>query len=234
MKTFIFRKEPGKFLKNFLIDRDIKFLVDNDSAMSPFWETMTIVLETLVSKIDRLIDKNGLDIEFTIGNEFNAGDVSGRQLLAKFKAAKQDALWHQHSFETDMGKTLTHIFDQYLSNTNRAMTLIVLTDGVWKGTLKSDVVETAIAEFLKKKALTEKLERRWFTIQFISFGNEGLEILKRLDDDMEHLYFIPNVIDTEPVSGNVYKMILGSVYEKFDEDPTSPASPSTSSSVPPP
>ncbi|KAI1081682.1 hypothetical protein F5B20DRAFT_52386 [Whalleya microplaca] len=222
MRALFFGKEQDQFLKNFLINRDIKFLIDNDSSMSSFWKIMTIVLDTLVSKIDRL-DKNGLDIEFTIGNEHNADSVSGKQVMSKFKDAKEDALTRLHPFETDMEKTLTHIFDQYLSNPVRRMTLIVLTDGVWRGTLSSEVVEKAIADFLKKKALNEKLEKRWFTIQFISFGDAGLQILERLDDEMEKTYSIPDVIDTEPVSGDVYKMILGSVYDKFDKKPTSPS-----------
>ncbi|KAI0841424.1 hypothetical protein F5Y06DRAFT_293920 [Hypoxylon sp. FL0890] len=89
-------------------------------------------------------------------------------------------------------------------------------------------VEKAIAGFLKKPALTQKLEKRWFTIQFIACGYEVPDILTHLNDNVEKKYSVPDVIDTERISGDVYKMILGSFVDQFDVA-MSPTSPLTSS-----
>ncbi|KAI1089040.1 hypothetical protein F5B19DRAFT_468927 [Rostrohypoxylon terebratum] len=210
-----FSRNQDEYLKKFLFDRDITFLVDNDMTMSSSWEAMTTALETLVSKVGSL-DKNGLDLEFTLGNAHNVHNVSSRQLLARFRDAKKDALSQNYNLNTNMAKTLTRIFDKYLSDTRRAKTLIVLTNGVWGGTINPTDVEMAIAGFLRKPALAQKLERRWFTIQFIACGDQVPDILRHLDDNLEDKYSIPDVIDTEHISGNVYKMILGSFVDEFD------------------
>ncbi|KAI1209587.1 uncharacterized protein F4807DRAFT_97731 [Annulohypoxylon truncatum] len=228
-----FPKKQDEYLKKFLYDRDIMFLVDNDMTMLPLWETMTTVLETLVAKIGQL-DKNGLDLEFTLGNIHNAYNVPGKQLLAKFKDAKNDALSQQYHINTNMAKTLTRIFDKYLSDTTRAKTLIVLTNGLWRGTVNPTDVEVAIADFLRKPALAQKLEKRWFTIQFIACGSEVPSILKHLDDNIENKYLIPDVIDTEHISGNVYKMILGSFVDEYDVVASSQAPPTPSTNASPP
>ncbi|KAI0888745.1 uncharacterized protein GGS22DRAFT_196622 [Annulohypoxylon maeteangense] len=231
LSRYLHPKKKDDFLKKFLFDRDIMFLVDNDMTMLPLWETMTTVLETLVSKVGGL-DKNGLDLEFTLGGDRNACNVSDKQLISKFRDAKADALSQQYNINTDMAKTLTRIFDKYLLDTRRAKTLIILTDGVWGGTTNSTDVEKAIADFLKKPALAQKLEKRWFTIQFIACGNEVPDILQHLDDDIEKKYSIPDVIDTEHISGDVYKMIIGSFVDEYDVatssqiSPTSPSNPS--------
>jgi len=67
------------------------------------------------------------------------------------------------------------------------MTLIILTDGLWKGAASSDDVENLIAGFITN--LNERLkkwESRWFSIQFVSFGEdeEALKRLDKLDNDM--------------------------------------------------
>ncbi|XXG99358.1 hypothetical protein Hte_005695 [Hypoxylon texense] len=221
-----FGKKQDEYLKQFLVERDIMFLVDNDTSMTPYWEAMTTVLETLVSKVETL-DKDGLDIEFTIGNQHNSHGVSGSKVLSKFKGAKQESLSRSFPIGTDMAKTLTHIFDGYLRGVRRATTLIILTDGIWPGTVDSRNVEVSIAEFLKKPMLEKKLEKRWFTIQFISFGHQTPDILNHLDDEIGKTYSIPDVIDTEHVSGDVYKMILGSFVDRFDAITASPISPPT-------
>ncbi|KAI1453403.1 hypothetical protein F4805DRAFT_377169 [Annulohypoxylon moriforme] len=231
-------KKQDDYLKNFLYDRDIMFLVDNDMTMSPMWERMTTVLETLVYKVGRL-DKDGLDLEFTLGGDHNAYNVSDKQLLTKFREVKADALSQQYYLNTDMAKTLTRIFDKYLLDTRRAKTLIILTNGLWGGTTNPTDVERAIADFLRKPALAQKLEKRWFTIQFIACGNQVPDILQHLDDDIEKKYSIPDVIDTEHISGDVYKMILGSFVDEFDVaissqmSPTSPSNPSLPGFAPP-
>lgn len=151
---------------------------------------MTIVLETLASKVDAL-DKDGLDLKFTVGEDHNVSGVRGNKLMPKFESAKREAKSRPYHIETNMANTLNHIFDRYLVDARRRMTLVILTDGIWNGTLESKGVERAIADFLKKPALAQRLEKRWFTIQFIAFGSDIPNILKHLDDDIAKEYLIP-------------------------------------------
>ncbi|KAI1335788.1 hypothetical protein F5Y15DRAFT_222823 [Xylariaceae sp. FL0016] len=234
--AFLKRRRPDEHLKLFLVNRDIKFLIDNDDTMLQYWDDMLVAFETLVRKVDGL-DRDGLDLEFTMGETYSAKDAKAKQLLANFRKAKQEAIsrnTHQHMvYQTDMEESLRNIFDRYLGNPKRKMTLIVFTDGLWHGTVDSKgmldlkKVEIAITEFLKKSLFQDKLEKRWFTIQFVSFGNAGLGILKRLDDDIAKEYGIPDVIDTESISGDVDKMILGSFVPRYDAAPPTPTTPAT-------
>ncbi|KAI1386093.1 uncharacterized protein F4822DRAFT_305220 [Hypoxylon trugodes] len=226
----IFKKDHDDYLKKFLVNRDIMFVVDNDTSMNQHWETMSVALETLALKV-AAFDKDGLDIEFTVGNEHNARGVSSNKLLAKFEGAKRETANPRYRFDTDMTQTLTNIFDKYLHGAKRATTLIILTNGDWKGTVDPTSVERAIADFLKKPFFTQRLEKRWFTIQFVAFGHEVPRILQHLDDEIGKKYSIPDVVDTEHVSGDMYKMILGSFVGQYDISeltaisPTSPATP---------
>ncbi|KAK6824952.1 hypothetical protein PG987_012446 [Apiospora arundinis] len=151
-----------RILSSFLVNRDIKFVIDNGGSMRPYWPAMKIALETLANMIGSL-DKDGLDMEFTLGKDYNISNAPARKLLERFDKASADALQPQDDSKTgtDMAMILGQIFFDYLKNTSKPMTLIVFTDG--------------------------------------------------FDNDLESKYGIRDVIDHEPVSGDVYKMILGSV-----------------------
>ncbi|KAK8086767.1 hypothetical protein PG994_001741 [Apiospora phragmitis] len=197
-----------KYLSSFLVNRDIKFVIDNGGSMRPYWPAMRIALETLASMIGRL-DKDGLDIEFTLGKEI--------------RQARDEALRPQdpQMVRTDMAMILGQIFQEYLKDTSKPMTLIVFTDGIWEGTYSLQDVETSIVEFLRDDAISKKFSNlRWFSIEFVSFGQAGVGRLEGLDDDLESKYKILDVIDHEPVSGDVYKMILGSLNKTYDVKPS--------------
>ncbi|KAJ9151119.1 Protein kinase domain-containing protein [Pleurostoma richardsiae] len=140
--------------------------------------------------------------------------------------------------------------------------IVVLTDGVWDGMKGIDVVDKVIKpklDFLMDLPhFTEKAksrvpfgspkdvvraevikvleEERPVTIQFIGFGHDpaGLARLRSLDEDLERMGF-PDLIDTEPADGDVYKMFLGSLKSEIDKQttyaetiPSTPRTPPTS------
>lgn len=146
-------------------------------------------------------------------------------------------------------------------------TILILTDGIWAGVPDGDV-DTFIKSQIKVLRLGSSAHSRPVTFQFIRFGHDlaGMERLRRLDDDMKErglplvfprclpillrwqwnsyqASFLSDLIDTEPVDGDVYKMFLGSIVEDIDESANvmnsvglSPMSPSLRSSLsfPPP
>jgi ribosomal protein S17E len=154
--------------------------------MVQYWDDVTTVLVTLAMKIGPL-DKDGLDLVYTLGDAHNLHDVKGWEIPKKFKHSMDGTRREIHErYKTNMGETLRKIFDNYL-NINKKMTLIILTDGLWKGAASSDDVENLIAGFITN--LNERLkkwESRWFSIQFVSFGEdeEALKRLDKLDNDM--------------------------------------------------
>jgi hypothetical protein len=195
------KKDAG--LKKYIRNRDIvsspipsislrsysaqKFVVDNGTTMLPFWNVATYVLETLAMKLAGL-DDDGLDLSFTLGDT-TLENEKGLQAPVNFKSAMVNAKPSSGGVEekTDMRETLSEIFEEYLENKNagkaRQMTLIVLTDGIWKGSVSPEGVEEKIAEFLGNFGT---LKDRAFSIQFVRFGDhaDAIERLRRLDDEM--------------------------------------------------
>ena len=96
----------------------------------------------------------------------------------------------------------------------RRLSLYVLTDGVWQPNNKPSKVIIPLLEHLKQQGL------RWnhVGIQFIRFGKdpEGTRHLQQLDRMLSRENL--NVFDTEPASGNVWKMLLGAINPWFDDD----------------
>jgi len=154
--------------------------------MRQHWAVATEVLTTLAMKIGPL-DKDGLDLIYTIGSKHNLQEVKGWAIQKTFKSSMQHAGSEiDYRYKTNMKETLEKIFDSY-TDTSKKMTLIVLTDGLWEGCVNSNDVEKLIASFITKlKPRLKKWESRWFSIQFVSFGDneQALGRLQKLDDNM--------------------------------------------------
>lgn len=146
---------------------------------------MTTTLLTLAMKIGTL-DKDGLDLIFTVGDSCEKSNIKEWDIPVKFEESMKRALGEITSGDiTDMAATLMRVFDRYRDMTKK-QTLLVLTDGLWNG-VKDDVerdIVKLVTEVRKRRA--GKQERRWFSIQFISFGHdaEALARLTALDDDL--------------------------------------------------
>ncbi|KAF2490635.1 hypothetical protein BU16DRAFT_622209 [Lophium mytilinum] len=199
-------------LKDYMKNRNIKFVVDNATTMLPFWEVATFVAETLAMKLAGL-DDDGLDLMCTLG-DVNLENEKGLQAPINIRHAMDRARPSSDgNAKTDMRETLEDIFEDFLGNRklakDRKMTLIVLTDGIWKGPVPLESVEAKIEEFVKQ---LNTLKDRAFSIQFIRFGDdaEAIERLRRLDDDLSKKPDMRDIIDTVPWTGKVRRMIIGS------------------------
>jgi hypothetical protein len=159
------------------------FLIDNGATMRQHWDEATILLDVLVNKAAGQ-DPNGPDLLFTLGNH---------KLIAEKKtAAFTDAMGHQDAVPTDSAATdirvpLGKIFEKYLKNFENAMTIIVLTDGLWQGVQDKDEVSEQIVTFVKRvRDLTNNVVPRRVSIEFIQFGADP-EATARLIDLDDHL-----------------------------------------------
>ncbi|KAH7163468.1 kinase-like domain-containing protein [Dactylonectria estremocensis] len=211
------------FLEKHISNRDIKFVVDNSASMKPHWNNVTMVLLALAMKIGPL-DKDGLDLVYTIGERNCLNNIKGQKIETKFQQSIENAFWHidERNDKTDMAAALSRIFDDYLKDTSKKQTLLILTDGCWDGSKRIDDVENKIRNFVNHlKAKLNLYESRWFSIQFISFGNNEAN-LKRLQELDDTLNAEEDVVDTKPWNfPDVNKLILGSITQ-YGDDATAP------------
>lgn len=170
-----------------------RFLVDNGETMKGFWDEAKFVLETLLMKAVGL-DEDGMDLTFTSGSCNVEGQEKGKQFM---KAMQRSGAVPIDGMHTDMAKALQEILDNYLMQARRSypqvkknLTLIVLTDGIWNGTLDKDKVRRVVVDFCvsleKIRGKDIRIERP-VSIEFIQFGKdkEATVRLRHLDDDLK-------------------------------------------------
>ncbi|TDZ20068.1 putative serine/threonine-protein kinase MPS1-like protein [Colletotrichum orbiculare MAFF 240422] len=209
------------FLAQFISHRDIIFVVDNAATMKTHWYNVKITLLALAMKIGPL-DEDGLDLVYTLGNAHNVNGAKAWKIPHKFEKSLEDTLADiDPGNNTDMATTLAKLFDGY-TNYGKKQTLIVLTDGLWGGSDKTNDVENVIKDFVKKlKKNLKKAESRWFSIQFISFGDDE-RALKRLEGLDDHLDTEEDIVDAKRWnSGSLRQLILGSMTQWADGPDTS-------------
>jgi hypothetical protein len=167
--------------------------------MVAHWAEVEDVMKTLMMKL-KGVDDNGVDVHVT-GNQESVPQTN--EFTKVQKAIERTAPPGQ--IEIDIPAALGRIFNHYYTKqaenrrTHRAlrrMTLYVLTDGIWDGTLDVDnLVDEKIASFIRKvaKVFEEDFSVRPCTIQFIQFGNDpkATQRLRRLDDDLPAMANIP-------------------------------------------
>ncbi|KAH8807981.1 kinase-like domain-containing protein [Xylogone sp. PMI_703] len=202
------------------------FLVDNAVSMVPHWSEATSLVETLVKKAAGQ-DPDGPDLQFTMGTH----ELKSEKRADAFKKAMKHKNAKPGKYVTDITVPLGKIFDEYLEKIIRSksiphraevkeMTVIVLTDGLWEGVKVKTDVDDLIVKFVQKLSeLTNGFIRRQMSIEFIQFGKdpEATKRLKRLDNQLKKRG-TQDIIDTEPSSGDVYKMLLGSSVDRYDRD----------------
>ncbi|KIW73675.1 hypothetical protein PV04_01773 [Phialophora macrospora] len=231
------RKDP--FLAEFFTRRDIIFVADNAGTMVDAWPQAAELLDVLVRKA-RNLDENGMDLYFTHTNgKPNAvlfrqrngplvraptsPKLDGGKDVAKFKEAMKMAESKPiPGVKTDMSLMLGFLLDKYITHlsnvgTNKArkQTIIVLTDGKWELVKVSKVIKDFVDKW--KGLDRDKIESRSMGIQFVQFGNDPDATL-RLEYLDNKLPFegVPDIVDTEPSLGDVYKMLIGSFIAEYD------------------
>lgn len=100
--------------------------------------------------------------------------------------------------------------------------IYILTDGVWsQGQECLSTVQDHITRLVNHLWETGRLEH--VGIQFIRFGDNeiGRQRLDILDNDQKQYYEVPrDIVDTEPSTGNIFKMLLGSTDGNWDKQDT--------------
>jgi hypothetical protein len=168
------------------------FLVDNAATMGQHWGQATWLLKTLVMKAEGL-DPDGPDLRFTMGTH----ELQRERRASAFEEAMKhaDAI-PRDSDVTDIRVSLGKIFDQYLEGLRapwrglniRALTIIVLTDGLWQGVEVKEEVDEQIVTFVRRvRELTNNVIPRRVSIEFIQFGKDSMATkrLRNLDDDLK-------------------------------------------------
>jgi hypothetical protein len=157
--------------------------------MAGYWDAASTLLNALVTKAMH-IDKDGMELKFTVGDTkfkpTNDPKNFAREMVKKDHLPKA-------GIETHMSQVLGSILSNYLEkNVNkRKLTIIVLTDGMWKAMQNDFAVDQKIINFSghMQKARPNNLEDddRRVSIQFVQFGNDpkASHRLKRLDDNLK-------------------------------------------------
>lgn len=148
--------------------------------MRTHWSQVIDVFTALTAKACST-DEDGVDFTFTTGPV----DVRNLHNPSKIpEVMKKPHVFPTRGVYTDMDLSLRNVLSIYLRDetrrhfsrgrADRGLSLIVLTDGVWAGTLKSGAVERAIFEFKEafNRSRGNSLSKRVVGIQFIYFGNE--------------------------------------------------------------
>lgn len=154
--------------------------------MAKHWQTVNKVFKAL-SYIVKEMDKDGLDLYFTISETCEKKAKRTSKLLPIVEARKQ----HGNS-TTDINHRLTKILEEYKNNLDnkkwyqseiKPLSLYILTDGLWENEC------TAIEPIRNAVQKLEDLRKdeKQIGIQFISFGHDpiGLQRLHHLDDGLK-------------------------------------------------
>lgn len=162
--------------------------------MAVHWDEATFLLETLVMKSHGQ-DPDGPDLNFTNDSlklEKQKDATAFRRAMQKVRPAKDGGI------HTNLKTALDPILNNYSSMVKQApdkskvnaLTVIILTDGLWQGMADPKEIESKIVQFHKQliHKMDGMMKDRQVSIQFIQFGDDGeaRERLRRLDDDMPY------------------------------------------------
>lgn len=208
------KQKKDTILSSHFHNRDLLFLVDNGATMKEFWGQATLLLETLVMKAVGQ-DPDGPDLKFTMGKL----GLEGIKSSSAFKAAMEDPDAMPTGEVTDIKTSFGKIFDEYLKKleiskrtheTVKQLTIIVLTDGVWPGTLVKQEVDQQIVTFVRRvKELTNNVIPRHVSIEFIQFGRDP--------EATNHLMILDDLLKAPGVQSVYFISLIGSILTAISE-----------------
>ena len=154
--------------------------------MVEHWDSVVNLFEGL-SYILKDVDKNGLDLFFTISRLHAESEKHTSALVTMVEKRKPT----DRNAKTEINFRLTHILDKYKAKLDdnswwtkkpKPLSLYILTNGIWEDECRPEI---PIMNTVRKLEDLRK-DREQIGIQFISFGNDpkGLERLRHLDDDI--------------------------------------------------
>ncbi|KAF7187457.1 Mitogen-activated protein kinase kinase 2 [Pseudocercospora fuligena] len=204
-----------------LRDRDHVFIVDDSATMKKHWPDV-IELIRVLAYMTKSMDPDGIELYY-----LRTG------ASAKFKHSSDLVRSVEHHAATG-DTSLDQVFDSYLRkycktidkskswkgvfNKLKPCSVYVLTDGVLAAGNHEQGREAI--RILVDDLIAHKLPRFQIGVQFISFRNDenGLKLLVGLDTLKMSQGLKLDIIDTEPANGNVWKMLLGAINAKYDND----------------
>jgi hypothetical protein len=157
--------------------------------MEPDWYRATYLIETLVKKA-RGQDENGMDLSFTVEKEDRPptnDHVKFQMEMAEHRPTRGTRYDIVAKLDEILNKRLRFIKHHGRSAAVKALTLIILTDGVWAATPNKNSVAQRFVDFINDvRECRAKDGDKLISIQFIQFGNDrdGTRVLKDLDDNM--------------------------------------------------
>jgi hypothetical protein len=151
--------------------------------MAEHWDSVTEVFEAL-SYIVKSTDNNGLDLFFTISDNYRKGVKETAKLIPLVKAQKRRSMAKSDidfrlneilQYRTERLNKTGHIF----SKKAKPLSLYILTDGMWEN---EDAAQEPIKTAVQKLSDVRK-GREQIGIQFIRFGDnlDGIRQLEHLD-----------------------------------------------------
>lgn len=193
--------------------------------MQSHWKDVTQLL-ALLSYMVKGSARDGIDLLFTVSSDRKIEKTSTK-LIRHLEGKRPTGA-------SDIDTSLDRIFNPYLERLlsekeqrrkwmlarkpepARPMNIYVLTDGVWRP--DSDGTRSIKTFVEKLHDLGIQDPAKPIGISFIQFGNheEGTRKLRHLDEDFATEARF-DIVDTEPSTGNVWKMFLGAIDHFFDE-----------------
>ncbi|KAL8748261.1 MAG: hypothetical protein Q9184_007455 [Pyrenodesmia sp. 2 TL-2023] len=235
---------PSEYHKDLegMDQQDHAFLIDNSSSMLSYWTKARDLLDVL-GYIVKDKDRNGVDLFFTCSTKKYSKIKRSSGLIELFDKHKPTSNYTL----SDMSASLSRVICDYqydLTNRRerrsistcmrrqrvRQLRLYIFTDAVWQPTCDVSPVIKSMVDTLRE----QHLPKQQIGIQFIRFGDypEGITRLERLDRMKVDGEADMDIVDTEPATGNVGKMLFGAVNEWYDNDKPSNGSELGSLSTP--
>ncbi|RDW85934.1 hypothetical protein BP5796_04259 [Coleophoma crateriformis] len=207
---------PDGNLLNRLKNRDHVFLIDDAGSMKAHQTEVKRILGILAYLV-KDSDPDGIELRFTNSDSY-VQSKNSTQLVETFLSNTPRGL-------TDIRLRLGWILNEYSKTLKkqsqgrfwhrfksvRSLNIYVLTDGIWQPI--SDVT-SPINQLISNLKDNGQYQ---VGIQFISFGSneQALERLKYLDKSLD---LERDIIDHEPSTGNIWKMLFGATDPWFDDD----------------
>lgn len=223
--------------------RDHLFLVDDSDSMGKHWSDVRRLLKALAWLVSR-DDDNGMELRFLISNKKctskdptklvdhlgkteRLGKSNINERLGEVLEDYCDSwdTWKKSQERSSM-KLYQTLFQ--IGRKPKKLSVYVLTDGIWQP--KSDAADSI-------RPMIDRLEE-WKVpsnrvgIQFIRFGDnpDSIQKLNRLDSKKQ-LRVSKDIVDHEPSTGNLLKMIIGAIDKDADADDDDSASEGTAAGM---
>ncbi|KAF2115661.1 hypothetical protein BDV96DRAFT_645853 [Lophiotrema nucula] len=226
---------PGYEYFRRLRNRDQIFLFDDSKSMTDHWQDVISTFKA-IGYIAKAADPDKMEAFFTnshttkrskdredfvqmLTSATPGGTCSMHSSISKILTT----WWNENKwcFETEPEKKRRSLSSMFSTrNKKEGLNLYVFTNGVWQPKPEplcgvDEVIKGIVDKMIASESLTERIG-----IQFISFGNNptGIRRLKMLDSGLRQLGIEKDIVDTEPSSGNIWKMLLGSIDPWWDDD----------------